>query len=905
MPLPQGALLGRYQVLGLIGSGGMGEVYRARDTHLQRDVALKVLAHGISADAAADARFDREARSIASLSHPNICAVHDAGVDDGRRFLIMELLEGETLQEKLQRGPLDFADVVLYALAISEALQTAHSRDLIHRDLKPGNIFLTKGGQLKILDFGLAKAMGSAGETTQAGDDLITARGSTVGTAAYMSPEQIRGEPLDARSDLFSFGLVLYESATGVRAFSANTPAAAAARILTEGPPPPSHVRVDTPAELERIILKALEKERDLRYQTAADMRADLKRLQRQTFTQPSPSSFITPPPGSAPADTGRTNAAGSHPASVQNIAWRRRLVLALGVGVLLLSAVVALAVILRRDEVPTAPSYLQVQPLTLEGQTRLGTISPDGRFLVYQHYGDQSVRARQISSNTEIPLVPPGRFARISSLTITPDGNSVDVVAVSGSAQVPDVWRVPLLGGPLRQLLSRVVSAIGWSPDGSTMAFVSYPEREDGMTLVLADANGSQQRELVTRGLPFMFYGDLTARVGYPQSRPSFSPDGTRIALTGYSTQTFGEMSELLIFDARTGTAEPSRQLRGVWKELSWLHGDQFLLVGNGTEDAAPKLWLSDLEGTYLTPVTQEHGFFENLSVTADRKTAVAKRFTRLSGIWVSTGSGADARIVVPPTAAGAALPTIDARGGITFTAFRPDGFSAIYHLAPGTSTPVQVVDRTAHPFGGRFHDVSSDGRTIVFSQVEPPGGLFKVQTDGSAPVRLVDADTRQPLLTRDAATVLFLARTKSGVFSVPAAGGGVRQLLADVVPTAPGAGRRGLLSVSPDGTRLLVATQKRGTVLLCDLPQCSNKRELSLPSADWAPSGQGVAYVEGDTRLMEQPLSGGPPRVIARMDGSDPIINFRWSPDGLRLATSRGRYPNDLVIIRGLPEP
>jgi serine/threonine protein kinase len=282
MPASPGTRFGPYEIVKPIGAGGMGEVYEARDTRLDRPVAIKVLPPELAADAAARARFDREARAIAALNHPNICALHDIGDADGHGFLVMERLEGETLQERLQRGPLDIEQTIDYGIALADALDAAHGRSLIHRDLKPANVFITTRGVVKILDFGLAKSVLEAdADVTHSVNASLTSTGTTLGTVAYMSPEQLRGEPLDVRTDLFSFGLVLYEMATGERAFGGATVVVAAAGILSQQPPAPRGLRAEVPEGLERSILKALEKDRALRYQSAGEMRAHLLDVKR------------------------------------------------------------------------------------------------------------------------------------------------------------------------------------------------------------------------------------------------------------------------------------------------------------------------------------------------------------------------------------------------------------------------------------------------------------------------------------------------------------------------------------------------------------------------------------------------------------------------------------------------
>ena len=299
MAVAPGTRFGPYEIVVAIGAGGMGEVYRARDTRLHRDVAIKVLPAALTGDAAARERFLREARAVASLSHPNICTLHDVGeTGDGQVFLVMELLHGETAQLRTAQGPLEIATLMDAGIALADALETAHAAGIVHRDIKPANVVLTERGP-KILDFGVAQTRPVAPASsarTALPDVQLTAPGTSVGTVAYMSPEQLRGEAVDARSDLFSFGLVLFELATGRPAFSGGTTAAIAAAILHHAPVAPSALRPGLSPRIDEVVLKALEKDRGLRYQSAAEIRTDLQRVKRDTAAVP-----VTPPPTSRP----------------------------------------------------------------------------------------------------------------------------------------------------------------------------------------------------------------------------------------------------------------------------------------------------------------------------------------------------------------------------------------------------------------------------------------------------------------------------------------------------------------------------------------------------------------------------------------------------------------------------
>ncbi len=287
-----GKVISHYRILSALGQGGMGIVYKAEDIRLGRTVALKFVPDRMTGNNFVLERFHREARAASALNHPNICTLHDIGEYDTRPYLVMEYLEGRTLAEHLRAGPIHLDDLIEYSIQISDALDAAHSKGIMHRDLKPGNIFLLMRGEIKIMDFGLAKVAAGIGKSagpqnsqmsTAMMDDLVTSPGSTLGTVAYMSPEQASGQELDCRTDLFSFGVVLYEMAAGASPFHGNTSALTFSAILHGDPIPPGRIRADLPAEMERVILKALEKNRDLRYQSAAEIRADLRRLQRDS----------------------------------------------------------------------------------------------------------------------------------------------------------------------------------------------------------------------------------------------------------------------------------------------------------------------------------------------------------------------------------------------------------------------------------------------------------------------------------------------------------------------------------------------------------------------------------------------------------------------------------------------
>ena len=756
MPLAAGTKLDGYEILGLLGAGGMGEVYRARDPALKRDVAIKILPAFVTQDPDRLRRFEQEAQTAAALNHPNILAVHRFGVFEGVPYLVSELLEGSTLRQVLQRGPLPVRKTIDYAVQIAHGLAAAHEQGIVHRDLKPENLSLTKDGRIKILDFGLAKLMQPKPEADGNPPTMSrnTDAGMVMGTAGYMSPEQVRGKAVDHRTDIFAFGAILYEMLTGTRAFHRATSAETMTAILNDEPPAISQLVQNIPAGLQRVVHRCLEKNPEQRFHSASDLAFALEALSES---------------GGIPAIA--AGGATGQPGRGKVLAW------SLAVVAVLTLAAAAYLVTASRNSLP-ALRISQYTQITHDGHAKhlKGT---DGSRLYFDQDQPQPIGQVAISGGEIAPVPLAMSDARL--VDVSPDGSTFLVTSfLGGLKKAYPLWSIRILGGSVRQLSEAVDAA--WSPDGNTVA---YSTREGDVHLIRSD--GTEDRRL--------------ASIGSLLSSLCWSPDGKTIRFT--RDLALWEISSSGSNLQRVLPAWPAAQDEGHWAQ-----DGKFFLVSSG------QIWAIDgrhrlfrRSSDQPLPLTSGPIRWDSPIPGKDGKTIFATGVTPRGELIRFNSQSRQFQ----PFLGGISADSVS---------FSPDGKSVAYVSYPDGilwranadgSSRMQLTDGTFYP---RLPGWSPDGTQILFMTSPPHGGAtraYMVSSQGGTPRLLLPGEAgpeTDPNWSPDGRKIVFSTSREAG--DDPKSVICILDLGSNHVTTLPGS--VGMFSPrwSPDGHSILTLNPK-----------------------------------------------------------------------------------------------
>jgi Tol biopolymer transport system component len=920
--LKAGENVGRYQVLGKIGEGGMGEVYLARDASLGRRVALKLLPASSVLSRDRLRRFEQEAYTTSNLNHPNIVTIYEIGQAGETHFIAAEYVEGKTLREWMNGKGVKLVEALDISIQIASALAAAHRADVVHRDIKPENVMLRPDGIVKVLDFGLAKL--SPGLTKEQARDpegatepmVKTEPGVVMGTVAYMSPEQSQAQPVDTRTDIWSFGVVLYEMVTGHLPFEGSTGSHMIVSILEKEPPPLTHYWPEVPAEFQRIVRKMLRKDREERYQTVKDLALDLKNLRRELEAELDRSGatvaadvkptadeqYVTVGEAGEMLQTGRVGVAYTTSSAEYLISEIKRhkkgAILFSAICIVLMGGVgYGLYRFFSRPKSAVAPfQTIEINKLTHTGKVTDVAISPDGKYVahVVDDYGQKSLWIRHISTGSSVQIVPPAD-SDYRGITFSSDGNYIYyVVAEKGDTFEGVLYQVPVLGGVSRKLLVNILGPVTFSPDGKRLAFVRLDQGDT--ILMLANADGSGEQSLASRKAPNSFIRAL----------PVWSPDGKNIACPARTVAGF-EVIEVHVEDGRQRSISSQK-----WEQigkLAWLSDSSGLvMIARDQASASTQIWQLSYPGGEARRITNDTNDYRGLSLTVDSRVLVTVQSEEVCNLWIAPGGEASrARQITSGTGD-------DGMGGVSWT---PDGRIVYRSTASGTDDLWSIGPDGDNPkkltTNGKSQSpsVSPDGRYVVFASNRLGNtNIWRMDIDGSNLKQLTGGRVDfLPQFSPDGRWVVYTSLSDTPSLWKVSIDGGQAVRLTDKSFWARSQ------AVSADGKQIAISfteqPRNRWRIALIPFeggqPTKIFKAEvpvtpfIDLDTIRWTPDSRAVTYIDtrkGISNIWEQPLDGGSSKQLTNFQ-VDQIFNFDWSRDGKWLALARGSVTDDIVLI------
>ncbi len=636
--LTVGENISHYKIISTIGAGGMGEVFLAQDTRLDRKVALKILPSEFAEDKDRMSRFLREAKSASSLNHPNIITIHEIGESDGTHFIATEFIDGKTLGEYSKANPLNYRSALDIAIQVASALDEAHLAGIVHRDIKPENVMVRENGLVKLLDFGIAKLSVASPSANASSEDATAIKGGTapgivIGTANYMSPEQAKGKEVDARTDIFSFGVVLYEMIAGQLPFEGENALEMIGAVLHKEAKP---LEPDVPTEISKLISKCLRKNRDERYQTIKDVGNDLKDVKQElelknlmertaSPDKPEPKTQILHATTVTESEDRSTSSAEYLVSQVKHHKKGFLLGLALLVLVIAGIAFVIYKFALRKDT--AAPSFesMKITKLTDTGKAGSAAISPDGKYVVHvkEDAGQQSLWVVHIATGSNVQIIPPAELV-YGRMTFSPDGSYIYFCRKDKNEANISLYQVPVLGGDPKKLNSNVGSPVTFSPDGRRVAFVRI--QQDDSTMMIANADGTGEQPLATIKSPESF-----KNVG-----PAWSQDGKVIATAAVSNdgRLYQNIVEIRVED---GAVKPIGSQK--WFNVSrvaWLaDGSGLIAACIEMSSNSSQVYQISYPSGEARKITNDLNDYRDANLTADTGSMVTVQVNRVSNIW------------------------------------------------------------------------------------------------------------------------------------------------------------------------------------------------------------------------------------------------------------------------------